>query len=128
MKVLLDTHAFIWWDDEDFKLSSTAFAVCRDLSTTLLLSVVSVWEMQVKIQLGKLNFTVPLKKKIENQQQNNQLEILPLNLNHVFTLEQLPLHHRDPFDRLLIAQAVYENIPFISHDPEVSKYVVQVIW
>jgi PIN domain nuclease of toxin-antitoxin system len=84
MRVLLDTHAFIWWDDEQAKLSPTAINICKDPENTLLLSLVSVWEMQIKIQLGKLTFSVSLADKIKNQQQTNGLELFPITLQDTF--------------------------------------------
>jgi PIN domain nuclease of toxin-antitoxin system len=128
VRILFDTHTFIWWDDEHTQLSPTALAMCKDRDNTLLLSIVSIWEMQIKIQLGKLKFSVPLPEKIQHQQAANGLEILPITMQHVFSLDQLPDHHRDPFDRLLIAQSVHENIFLMSSDPLVAKYPVQIIW
>lgn len=128
MKVLLDTHTFIWWDDDHKQLSPRALAICQDRENTMLLSIASVWEMQIKIQLGKLKFSLPLEDKIQHQQEMNGLEILPISLKHVFTLGQLPHHHRDPFDRLLIAQCINEGIPMISHDSLLRPYPVQIIW
>lgn len=84
--------------------------------------------MQIKIQLGKLKFTVSLEEKIRQQRKTNQLEILPVKLKHIFALEQLPDHHRDPFDRLLIAQAFHEGISIITHDPIIKNYPVSIIW
>lgn len=128
MRYLLDTHAFIWWDDEKHFLSPTALAICQDPTHTLVLSLASVWEMQIKLQLGKLNFRIPLEQKILDQQQVNGLELLPITLKHIVGLDNLPNHHRDPFDRLLISQAIYENIPIISHDALIRTYAVDCIW
>jgi PIN domain nuclease of toxin-antitoxin system len=128
MRVLLDTHTFIWWDEDHTQLSTKALAVCQDEGNTLLLSLVSVWEMQIKIQLGKLETTLSLEEKIKHQHETNDLEILPITLRHIFTLDKLPEHHRDPFDRLLIAQAIHENIPIISYDSQFAKYPIQLIW
>ncbi len=128
MKVLLDTHAFIWWDDDHTQLSSRALAICQDRENTILLSIASVWEMQIKIQLGKLKFSLPVEDKIQRQQEMNGLEILSISLKHVFTLDQLPHHHRDPFDRLLMAQCINEGIPMISYDSLLQPYPVQIIW
>lgn len=128
MRLLLDTNAFIWRDDEHARISPRALVACQDEANTLLLSLVSIWEMQIKIQLGKLKFTVPLEEKIRNQQESNGLEILAITIRHIFTLDRLPDHHRDPFDRLLIAQSIHENVPIISHDPHVAKYPVQILW
>lgn len=128
MKLLPDTHTFIWWDSEPAKLSPQALALCQDRQKVLLLSVVSVWQMQVKLQLGKLRLTLSLKEIIETQQQTNNIEILPVTLAHVLALENLPTHHKDPFDRLLVAQAIVEKAVLISSDQNVAKYPVNVVW
>jgi PIN domain nuclease of toxin-antitoxin system len=128
MKPLLDTHAFIWWDREPAKLSSQALSLCQGRQNTLFLSVASVWEMQIKLQSGKLNLTLPSAGLIQSQQQTNNFEILPVLLTHVLALEQLPAHHKDPFDRLLIAQANVEEDIVISNDPMFLKYTNKVLW
>jgi len=128
MKLLLDTHAFIWWDSEPARLSSRALALCQDSENTLLLSVASTWEMQIKIQLGKLRLGLPLAALIENQQRVNRLEILPIGLEHVLALDQLPSVHKDPFDRLLVAQARVEGASLVTNDPVMENYSVDVIW
>lgn len=123
----MDTHTFIWYDDEPTRLSSKALSLIDDKANTILLSLVSIWEIQIKLQLGKLNLRAPFKQVIE-EQQANQIELLPIEVSHILAVGQLPLHHRDPFDRLLIAQAQIENIPLLSHDPIFAAYPVQVIW
>ena len=128
MKLLLDTHTFIWWDSEPAKLSSQALALCQDRTNTLLLSVASVWEMQIKLQLGKLRVSLPLRDLIESQQQVNSLQVLPIGLSHVLALENLPAHHKDPFDRLLIAQANVEDAFLVSRDQVFSDYPVKLLW
>jgi len=128
MKLLLDTHAFIWWDSEPVKLSSRALALCRDRANTVLLSVVSVWEMQIKLQLGKLKLDLPLAEVIESQRQTNNVEVLPVILTHVLALENLPAHHKDPFDRLLIAQAKVEEAVLVSGDPIFAEYPIELVW
>ena len=127
MRVLLDTHTFIWWSDDPGKLSPHAFQTCIDRSNEILLSVASIWEMQIKIQLGRLSLRVPLEQAI-GQQITHGIDILPIEVDHVLALRGLPAHHGDPFDRLLIAQARYEQIPIISHDGMFKHYPVQVIW
>jgi len=128
MKLLLDTHTFIWWDSEPAKLSPQALTLCQDRTNSLLLSVASAWEMQIKLQLGKLKLTMPLAEIIESQQQRNNIEILPVLLPHVLALQSLPAHHKDPFDRLLIAQANVEEAMLVSSDPVFVQYVVKVVW
>ena len=127
MKGLLDTHAFIWCDSEPGKLSATAAAFVQDPGNTVLVSVVSVWEMLIKQQLGKMNLRLPLGSIIA-QQQTNGMQILPVNLDHVLALEKLPALHKDPFDRLLIAQATVEGAVLISLDPVFKQYPAQVLW
>jgi len=128
MRLLLDTHAFIWWDSEPHTLSAHALAVCQDVANTLLLSVASAWEIQIKLQLGKIKLNLPLAQIIDGQKQANNLEVLPVTLAHVLTLETLPAHHKDPFDRLLVAQALSENLRLISSDPVLAKYPVEILW
>ena len=128
MRFLLDTRTFIWWDSEPAKLSPVALLVCQDWAHTLLLSVASVWEMQIKIGLGKLTLRLPLAAIIDSQRRINHLEILPVELDHVLALENLPAHHKDPFDRLLIAQANAEGAILVSRDPVFAKYPINVIW
>jgi PIN domain nuclease of toxin-antitoxin system len=128
MKLLLDTHAFIWWDSQSSKLSSQVLSLCQDRANTVLLSVVSVWEMQIKLQLGKLRLNLPLATLIESQQRTNGIEVLPIILDHVLELDNLPAQHKDPFDRLLIAQARVEDAILISNDPIFTDYSVKLLW
>lgn len=128
MKYLLDTHTFIWVESEPEKLSPRAAALIRDIDNTLLLSVATIWEIQIKSQIGKLNLRLPLPQIVENQVQNNGLEILPIILPHALELDHLPLYHRDPFDRILIAQASIEKATLISNDSAFKAYPITVEW
>jgi len=128
MKLLLDTHTFIWWDSEPARLSSLALRACQDQANTLILSVVSVWEIQIKSQLDKLKLDLPLPEIIQSQRQTNSVEILTVELEHVLELQDLPYHHKDPFDRLLIAQANVEDAFLVSGDSTFSNYLVRLIW
>jgi PIN domain nuclease of toxin-antitoxin system len=128
MKLLLDTHTFIWWDSDSFRLSSHVLKLFLDLENVLMLSVASVWEMQIKLQLGKMKLSIPLAELVESQLRVNKIEILPVKLRHVLALDELPSHHKDPFDRMLISQAVAEGAVLISNDAILSKYPVEVIW
>ena len=127
MRILLDTHIFIWWDSDPDKLSSTAKVHCESEDNTLVLSVASVWEMQIKQQLGKLTLRQPLAELIADQQKTNGFEILPITLSHVLALDQLPLHHKDPFDRLLIAQAKNEDMSLLTADDVMKQYEVELL-
>jgi PIN domain nuclease of toxin-antitoxin system len=97
-------------------------------NTELILSVASVWEMQIKLQLGKLNLSLPLRELIENQQQTNNLELLPIDVSHVWVLENLPTPHKDPFDRIIIAQATVEQISILSVDAVFDEYPINRVW
>jgi PIN domain nuclease of toxin-antitoxin system len=127
MKLLLDTHIFIWWADEPEKLSPAALFALEDEANELILSVASVWEMQIKIQLGKLKLSLPLKELVKTQQETNNLTISPVALTHVLALDALPLHHKDPFDRLLIAQSIEEDLTLVSADSQFSAYSVKLL-
>jgi PIN domain nuclease of toxin-antitoxin system len=127
MRILLDTHIFIWWDNDPHQLPPQARVLCEDPDNTLVLSVASVWEMQIKQQLGKLNLRLPLTALVEDQQQANGIEVLPVSLVHVLALDSLPHHHKDPFDRLLIAQANAEGIGLLSVDAVFKQYDVKLL-
>lgn len=128
MKLLLDTHTFIWWDSDPAKLSATALALVSDPDNLLVLSVASLWEMQIKRQLGKLDLRMPLAEILPHQQETNGMTVLSVTQAHVMALEDLPLHHRDPFDRLLVAQAIVEGATLVSADPILKSYSVDVQW
>jgi len=128
MNLLLDTQAFVWLDIDKKRLSRNASQACSDPDNTLWLSVVSAWEMQIKIALGKLTLERPLGQTIADQQARNGIQILSVDLQHVLELQSLPLHHKDPFDRLLIAQAKHEGWKTVSSDPEFKTYGISVVW
>lgn len=128
MKLLLDTHTFIWWDSNPAKLSATALALCSDPGNELILSVASLWEMQIKRQLGKLELRLPLGEILTQQRESNGLVALPILEAHVLALEGLAAHHGDPFDRLLVVQAMVERAVIVSVDPALAPYGVDVRW
>ncbi len=127
MRLLLDTQVFIWWDSEPEKLSPRIRAQCEKPGNFLGLSIASVWEMQIKLQLGKLSLDRSLESIIEEHRRLNSLELLPIDLPHVLALRDLPLHHKDPFDRLIIAQARTEQLTIVSADGIFSSYPVDVL-
>ena len=127
-RLLLDTHTFLWWDSAPERLSTTVLTLCRDPSVTLFLSLVSLWEIQIKCSLGKLPLSLPLTGIIREQQTQYGLQLLPILPAHIFALGTLPYHHKDPFDRLLIAQALSETLPLASVDAAFASYPVSVIW
>ena len=128
MKLLFDTHAFLWWDSEPERLPAAILELCRDPNNLLLLSVASAWEIQVKTQLGKLQLKRPLAELIRDQRKVNHVRVLPVWLKHVLSLQELPLHHRDPFDRLLIAQSRVEGATLLSRDALFHAYGIDVVW
>jgi PIN domain nuclease of toxin-antitoxin system len=116
MKLLLDTQVLIWWDSDPSKLSAPALAAISDPANEVWLSVASAWEMVIKAQLGKLTLRLPL-VDIVNQQQANGLRVLSVDLAHALGVSVLPAIHKDPFDRMLIAQANVEDADLVSKDP-----------
>jgi PIN domain nuclease of toxin-antitoxin system len=128
MKLLLDTHAFLWWAAAPDKLSERVLLACQDRDNKLILSVASVWEMQIKLQLGKLKLQPSLNILVEAQQRANDLQILPIELGHVLALSDLPPHHKDPFDRILVAQALAEDAYLVSADEALARYPASLFW
>lgn len=127
MTILLDTHIFLWLYFAKNNLTPRATALLTDPANTLFLSIASVWEMQIKAQQGKLTLPRPLPELVAGQQQANSVRLLPVQLKHVLELGSLPLHHKDPFDRLLIAQANAENMSLLSADTVFSRYFVALL-
>ena len=128
MRLLLDTNAIIWWDSKSSKLSKKAEDAIRDASNEIFISVVSAWEMQIKAQIGKLKQNKPWRDVIREQIQVNGFSLLRPELSHIEVLDSLPVHHKDPFDRLLIAQAIHENLTLVSNDPKFPAYPVTLLW
>jgi len=122
MEILLDTHTFLWWSLQPEKLTPVVLQALRDPDNRILFSAVSSWEAQIKIGLGKLILQDPLRKIVERELIQNNWEVLPVTLHHTWRLEQLPPLHKDPFDRLLIAQALVENLVIATKDPLICTY------
>ena len=130
MRLLLDTHVFIWLDTAPERLSSSALTACQDPENDLLLSVASAWEMEIKQRIGKLRLDVPLESMVQGQQKINQLQLVSIELQHVLAIRELPPHHSDPFDRLLLAQARVEGAQLVTADGQLSRYAdqVELLW
>lgn len=128
MKVLLDTHAFPWFVLGDNKLSNTARTHIEEPQNDKLISPASYWEIAIKISLGKYTTPQPFEYFIRKGIDDNGFDILPIVPNHAAALTSLPFHHRDPFDRLIIAQAMVERIAVISGDSTFDAYPVTRIW
>ncbi len=127
MRYLLDTHVLIWMDAEPEKLSQRVYEVCEDVSNELVFSYASIWEMQIKHQLGKLSLRAPIRQIITEQRENGLL-LANIELSHIYGLANLPPHHRDPFDRLLVAQAQVEGLVLLTHDADVQAYPIATLW
>ncbi len=126
-KYLIDTHVLIWMAQQPENLSVLSKGILES-ANELFLSQVSVWEMAIKIKAEKLNIVADLSWFIQSSIEKYKLEVLQISLPHIYHTQQLPLHHRDPFDRLLIAQSMSENIPIISSDDVFDVYDVERIW
>lgn len=122
MNILFDTHVFIWWDSNPEKLPTHILSACESTENTLFLSIASLWEMQIKQQLGKLELREPLSTLVSMQQATNGIQLLPIHATHVFALQNLPNHHKDPFDRLIIAQALNEKLTIATADRQFIHY------
>lgn len=128
MKLLLDTHVFLWWDSQPDKLSQYVLSLLQNPQNELFLSVASVWEMQIKQQLGKLELRLPLAQLITDQQFISDLQMLPILQAHALGVADLPPIHKDPFDRMLIAQASIEQMSLVSADGLIKQYPIVVLW
>lgn len=125
--LLLDTHTFLWWVSDDPRLSTRARRAITDAGVVLL-SVASCWEIAIKVSIGKLMLAQPVDRFLAEHLGVNQFTLLPVELDHAASVATLPFHHRDPFDRLLAAQALYEEIPIVSADPIFRKYKLKRVW
>lgn len=128
MKLLLDTHVFLWWNEASPKLSRRVRRLLSDPENSLYLSVVSAWEMALKVQSGKLDLPAAVPVYIPARLNHYGMEALAVTLEHVLASSTLPSYHRDPFDRMLVAQGQVERLPIVTHDPAVKKYAVETIW
>ena len=128
MKLLLDTHAFLWFIGGDNALSSRGRLAVEDSGNHKWVSMVSLWEIAIKHSIGKLSLDKPFEQLIPEQLQASGFEILGISIGHLTTLTQLPLHHRDPFDRLLAAQCLAENLTLLSSDEALDAYGIHLLW
>lgn len=128
MTLLLDTHTFLWFWWADPQLSAAANTAICDPSNRKLVSLASSWEVAIKVSLKKLNLGAPYRGFIHTHMLRNNFELLPITDDHLAELVDLPFHHKDPFDRMLVAQAKYENIPIVSADMILDAYGLTRIW
>jgi PIN domain nuclease of toxin-antitoxin system len=128
MKILLDTHAFIWWVTDDHRLSAAARQAFASADNELLLSAASTWEMSIKVASGKLRLAGDVGTFVRGHMKTNRIEPLTITTEHTFGVASMPRHHGDPFDRLMIAQATAENMSILTADPIFKQYHVPIIW
>lgn len=127
MKLLLDTHTFLWFVNDNPKLSDHIKDLIEDTSNVSCLSVASLWEMSIKFNLGKLTLDPNYEEFVEREVTTSTIQLLNIELEHLRINATIPFHHRDPFDRLIIAQSMAENIPIVSVDSAFDKYEVSLI-
>ena len=128
MRVLLDSHAFVWTLLQDPRVSTRARRIIFSGENELFFSLVSLWELSIKIRLGKLRTLTSSVAFVHDQLGEHGITLLPLRYEDVLTLEQLDSHHRDPFDRLLVAQAISHRLTLLTDDADLKRYPVQVLW
>ena len=128
MRVLLDTHTFLWWNLGDPQLSSSALALIGDGRNEICVSGATAWEIAIKFHKGRLVLPEPPERYVPNRMAQNRFLPLPIQLSHALRVATLPEIHIDPFDRLLVAQSQLENLPILTCDPEIARYAIDVIW
>jgi PIN domain nuclease of toxin-antitoxin system len=128
MRALLDTHTFLWWIDNDRRLPTRVRTLMGDGSNVLMFSAASGWEIAIKARLGKLQLPDDIVSFLTDQLVQNHVTVLSIYLSHTLHVYTLPPLHRDPFDRLLVAQSQLEQLPIVTADPRIQQYSVQTIW
>ena len=128
MRVLLDTHTFLWWTANDPFLSSAATEIICNQQNVCFLSLASCWEIAIKSSIGKLRLTVQVERFILDQIAEDGFVLLPIEFRHIAKVERLAFHHRDPFDRLLVAQCITEKMAIVSADKSLDLYGIKRIW
>ena len=128
MRLLLDTHAFLWWVFDDPKLSRAARDLIADPGVEILFSAVNAWEIVIKARTGRLELPADVPGFVADQVRRNGFRVLPVELRHALRVHHLPDHHKDPFDRLLVAQGQVEVVPLVSCDPLMAVYEVETRW
>ncbi|NJL28841.1 MAG: type II toxin-antitoxin system VapC family toxin [Thermoanaerobaculia bacterium] len=128
MRFLLDTHTFLWFVLGDARLGGSVRRLIEAPDNLCQLSTASLWEMAIKTSLGKLEILLPISRLVDEQVLGNGIDVLAIAPRHLDTLASLPFHHRDPFDRLLIAQSISENLPILGHDDTFDAYPIERVW
>ena len=125
MRFLLDTHSFLWFIGGDEQLPQVARQLIAEIDNKIFLSIASLWEIALKVSLGKLILGKPFDELIPEQLISNEITILPIDIPAFSLVSNLRFYHRDPFDRIIIAQAMVEEMPIIGRDPEFAKYPIE---
>ncbi len=128
MNILLDTHAFLWLVTDDERLSETARQTFLNSENRLFFSAASLWEICIKMSLGKISLKTGWFQTIQAEMEINVIQWLPIEMPHCVEVTKLPFHHRDPFDRMLIAQAITQDMQLLSRDKRLSAYAIKRIW
>jgi PIN domain nuclease of toxin-antitoxin system len=128
MRYLLDSRVFLWWCSKSSKLSPRVFDIIKNGESSVYISLLSIREIQIKSQVGKVDLPVPIMDIFSRQNAEHNIQMLAIELHHMKAMIDLPNHHIDPFDRILIAQAIAENMTLITTDENIAKYPVQVLW
>jgi len=128
MKLLLDTHTFLWFIGGNTNLSNTARNVIEDTSNQRFISIATLWEISIKVSIGKLKIGFAFTELVEQEVYGNAIEILEISSEHLDELVKLPFHHKDPFDRLIIAQSLVEDATLISKDAAFQSYPIKLLW
>ncbi|MEW6158515.1 MAG: type II toxin-antitoxin system VapC family toxin [Verrucomicrobiota bacterium] len=128
MKILADTHTFLWFVTDASQLSAKAKTLLEAPDTERFFSLASVWEIAIKTSLGKLTLRKPLEEFLPEQLAANRFNMLNISAEHALRVAQLPFHHRDPFDRMLVAQSLAENLPLVSSDNALDAYGIKRLW
>jgi PIN domain nuclease of toxin-antitoxin system len=128
MKLLLDTHTFLWFIEGNLNLSGTARSLIEDPGNQRFLSIVSCWEMSIKVSIGKLELGMMFTELVEREVYGNAIQLLGIQPEHLDELAKLPFHHKDPFDRLIIAQSLAEQLPVVTKDSAFANYPVALLW
>jgi PIN domain nuclease of toxin-antitoxin system len=127
--VLLDTHAFLWWSSQrGAALTQRVHDLLSDGSTDVAVSLASVWEIAIKVRAGRMELPDVIDRYVPDRMRHHGFDLMPIELGHALRSGSLPPIHRDPFDRMLIAQAQIEGIPLVTADPAITRYDVETIW
>jgi PIN domain nuclease of toxin-antitoxin system len=128
MRLLIDAHTFLWFVWDDLQLGANARALIVNPTNQKLISTVTFWEIAIKVSIGKLELGEPYRAFVHREINRNNFDILSVSVDHAAAVSILPFHHRDPFDRMLVAQAIVEQIPVVSGDPAFDAYAITRLW